>query len=216
MVYQGMSFTKTVSVGHPVRSIRVLCGSCVGIKLIDHDIGAIHDVECPECWLLDEELVDIDIADIPENEWHGPANSDFTCFSCVPGVTVAFDTTSTKAIDCDVVASEDEVGSMILERNVVGVAISPPVVNVRRHGPDATPVNADIIDDWVHLAGNEVVLVLGKDDVASITTLVERLEDVVHIADIAAMSVDGTAFPWSIVVDTDPASAKRRRDSTRQ
>ena len=82
------------------------------------------------------EVANIDIAYIPEHEWHWPAwtgcaySGTFGLVSLVPvpDLAVAIDATRAMAVDAYVIASQNKSGSMILKFDVIVVV--PPIFEV--------------------------------------------------------------------------------------
>lgn len=56
------------------------------------------------------------------------------------------------------------------------------------YGPDATPVDIDIVNDRVQLRSNIVVLAFWEDYVTSVTTFAECFEDVRDVVRCASAS----------------------------
>jgi len=71
------------------------------------------------------------LPDIPEDEWHWTSWSSSTDSGVpplvvVPQLAIAIDAASAKPIDPDMIASDDEPSSVVLELDVIGV-IAPVV-----------------------------------------------------------------------------------------
>lgn len=93
---------------------------------------------------------------------------------------------------------------MVLKRNWIGRAVSSPVLDIRRklvlyqysfflrvlqnmtYSPDTSPVDVNIVDNWVQLRSNVVVLAFWEDNVTSITTFAECLENVGNVVGCAS------------------------------
>ena len=78
-------------------------------------VGAIHDIQGPQLWVFHIEILDCDIAHIPENEGHWSTRLGEILLSVVPDVPIAVDTASSIPIDPNAVTSDDEAGMMILK-----------------------------------------------------------------------------------------------------
>ena len=130
--------TKAIGVLNPVLSRRCFRGCGVHINIVEDDVGSVHHVDSPELGLYDVEVTNIDIANIPEHEWHWPAWASRTYGGAcglvslvpVPDLAITVDATSTMTIDTYVIATENESGSMVLKLDVIIVV--PPVFEVFR------------------------------------------------------------------------------------
>jgi hypothetical protein len=130
--------TKAVGILDPIHPVGSFGRSGIDINVVKDNIGSVHHVDSPELRLYDVEIANIDIANIPEHEWHWPAR---TCRAYggtfglvplvpVPDLTVAIDTARTMAINAYVITSQDKTSCVILELDVVVVV--PPVFEILR------------------------------------------------------------------------------------
>lgn len=65
------------------------------------------------------------VADVPEQEGHGPAGLRFPLLSVVPGVAVAVYAAGPMAVDADPLPGDDETSAVVLEGD--GIGVSTPV-----------------------------------------------------------------------------------------
>ena len=93
-------------------------------------VGAIHDVQGPQLWVLHVEILDHDVAYIPEHERHWTPRLSEVLLRVIPSVAVAIDATSSIPIDPDAITSDDEPGMVILK--CYRVRVVAPVCEVRR------------------------------------------------------------------------------------
>jgi hypothetical protein len=130
--------TEAIGVLDPVLSSGCFRRCGVYIDVVEHDVGGIHHIDGPKLGLYHVEVANIDIANVPEHEWHrstwaGCAYSG-TCglvsLVPVPDLAVAIDATRAMAIDTYVIACENKSGGMILEFDVIVVV--PPIFEVLR------------------------------------------------------------------------------------
>lgn len=128
--------TKAIRVLNPVLSGGCFRGGGIYIDVVEDDVGSVHHVDGPKLGLYHVELADIDIANVPEHEWHrsawtGCAHSGtfgLVSLVVVPDLTVTVNATRPMAIDAYVIAGQNKSGSMILKLDVVVVV--PPVFEV--------------------------------------------------------------------------------------
>lgn len=130
--------TKAICVLNPILSVGCFRGRGIHINVVEYDIGSVHHVDGPQLGLYHVEVADINIANVPEHEWHRSSWAGCTHGSTfglvplvvVPGLAVAIDAARAMAIDAYVVSSQNKSGSMILELDVIVVV--PPVFKVLR------------------------------------------------------------------------------------
>lgn len=95
------------------------------------------------------EILDVDVADIPQDEGHwsawtgGSYNSAFSLVSFVevPNLAVAVDAAGAVAVDPDMVSCQDEAGGVVLEGDRIGVVA--PVGEIF-----GELVGASVSDSW--------------------------------------------------------------------
>jgi hypothetical protein len=78
-------------------------------------VRAIHDVQGPQLRILDVEVLNPDLAYIPEYKWHRSPRLREILLCVIPDVAVTVDATSPVPVDSYPITSNDETGMVILE-----------------------------------------------------------------------------------------------------
>lgn len=135
---ENAQLTKAIRVLNPVLSGGCFWGCGIYVNVVEDDIGSVHHVDGPQLGLYHVKVAHINIANVPEHEWHrstltGCAHSG-TCslvsLVVVPDLAVTVNAARPMAIDAYVVASQNKSSSVILELDVIIVV--PPVFEVLR------------------------------------------------------------------------------------
>jgi hypothetical protein len=107
--------TKSIRVLDPVLAVRCIYCSRIAVDVIEAHIGSVHDVNAPQLGILDVEILDTDIGDIPKNQRHWSTGLGIALLGRIPCISVAINATSTMSIDGDVLACYNESSGMVLE-----------------------------------------------------------------------------------------------------
>lgn len=128
---------ESIGILDPILAIRSLCCCCIRFHVYERQICSVHDVNSPQLRVFDVEVLNTHIGHIPEYEGHRSAFACLSRFISIPEVTIAVDIGPSGSvyfllvtIYADVVAGEDEAGTMVLEGYEVGVLA--PVIQVIR------------------------------------------------------------------------------------
>jgi hypothetical protein len=70
------------------------------------------------------------VANVPEQEGHGPSRLRVPLLGIVPGVAVAVDAAGSVPIDADLLTGDDETSAVVLEGD--GIGIRTPVTQIFR------------------------------------------------------------------------------------
>jgi len=130
--------TKAVGILDPIHPVGGFWRSGIDINVIEDNIGSVHHVDGPKLGLYDMEIANIDIANIPENEWHWPARAcsahsgtfGLVTLVPVPDLAITIDAARTVAIYTYVISSQHESSRVVLKLDVVVVV--PPVFEIFR------------------------------------------------------------------------------------
>jgi hypothetical protein len=71
-------------------------------------------------------VLDIDIADVPKDEWHGTARTSDLLFNIIPCISIPIDSACAIAVYIDSFSTNNEPSMMILKGNRIRV-VSPVV-----------------------------------------------------------------------------------------
>ena len=138
LLRRNAELTKAIRVLHPVLSGGCFRGSGIHINVVEDDVGSVHHIDSPQLRLDHVKVANVDIANVPEHEWHRSTRTGCThggTFSLValvpvPDLAVAIDATRPMAVNAYVITGQNKSGSMILELDVIVVV--PPVFEVFR------------------------------------------------------------------------------------
>jgi len=113
--------TRAICILDPVGSIWRF--RCCGITqyIVKCHVRSIHDIGTPERRLFNEEVLHCHVADVPENERHRLSWLCVACFSRIPNITVAVDTTGSVTINMNAVTGKYEASVMVLEGDRIRV-----------------------------------------------------------------------------------------------
>jgi hypothetical protein len=120
--------TESIRILNPILTVRRVYRSCIGVNVVESHVRSIHNVQAPQRWVLDIEVVHVDFGDIPENERHWTSRLCVAFFRGIPHVSIAVNSARAVSINGNVVAGDDEAGVVVLEGNWVGIVA--PVIQV--------------------------------------------------------------------------------------
>jgi hypothetical protein len=128
--------TEAIGVLDPVLSSGCFRRCGIYIDVVEYDVGSIHHVDGPKLGLYHVKISNVDVANVPEHEWHRSAWTGCahggTCglvsLVPVPDLAVAIDATLAMTIDAYVIASQNKSGGVVLELDVIIVV--PPVLEI--------------------------------------------------------------------------------------
>lgn len=109
------SLTEAVCILHPVHTKRCFHSGGVAVDAAQVHVRAIHDIQGPQLRILDVEVLNRNLAYIPEYKWHGSPRLSEILLCVISDVAVTVDATSPVPVDSYPITSNDETGMVILE-----------------------------------------------------------------------------------------------------
>ena len=106
--------TKPISIDHPVLSGRLLRRGGIDVYVVEPCIRDVHQIDSPQRWVHDMEVLDCDIACIPPNKGHWSTWRGDTLVYSVPVVSCTINAADTPTVNLNVLAAEDNAGDMVL------------------------------------------------------------------------------------------------------
>ena len=192
---------ESVRVLDPVLAVRGTGRGRIVQKVGKAQIATVHDIGRPERRVDILEVVDLDVAGVPEHESHRAAIFGIALFGLVPDVSVAKNASRPVPIDCEPVAAEDDGSNVVLEVDKVVTVVVGPVLDIRFQSPPAAPFDTDVMQHRVEFLADEIVLILGENDVPAVVANLKSAHQVGYVGHVVAMRVDGALMPDRILRD---------------
>jgi len=106
--------TESISIDHPILPSRLLRGGGIDVDVVEPCICDVHQIDSPQRWVHDIEVLDCDIACIPPNKRHWSTWRGDALVYGVPVVSCTVDAANAPAVDLNVLAAKDNASDMVL------------------------------------------------------------------------------------------------------